>query len=86
MAVSFYELSVMNYLQTLQAVAGFLDKSLGHLREACIDPEVVMETRLYPDMWPFRLQVQSVVHHSKGAMDGVMGGRFAPPSGLPEQD
>lgn len=86
MTVSLYQLTVPNYLQILHGVAGFLDKGLAHMREAGIDPESVVETRIYEDMLPFRFQVQSVAHHSAGALDGVMSGEFSPPSGMAEHD
>ena len=86
MAVSLYNLTVPNYLQILHGVAGFLEKGLEHLREAGIDPDSVVETRIYEDMLPFRFQVHSVAHHSAGALDAVMTGTFLPPSGLPEHD
>lgn len=86
MSVTLYDLTVKNYLQTLHAVAGILDKGLEHLREAGVDPEEVVSMRLYDDMLPFRFQIQSVVHHSAGALDGVMAGEFGPPQGLEEDD
>ena len=42
--------------------------------------------RLYPDMLPFRFQIISVAHHSKGAIDGVQSGVFTPPTGMADQD
>lgn len=86
MAVSLYNLTVPNYLQILHGVAGFLEKGLEHMRKAGIDPDSVVETRIYEDMLPFRFQVHSVAHHSAGALDAVMTGTFSPPSGLPEHD
>jgi len=50
MAISLHEISVANYLQSLGAVSGFLDRGLAYLRENNIDPEQIVETRLYPDM------------------------------------
>jgi hypothetical protein len=37
-------------------------------------------------MLPFRFQIQSVVHHSVGAIEGIREGVFRPPSNLPEHD
>ena len=54
MAFSLYDATVANYLQILGAVGGFLEKSLTHFREKGIDPAEVVETRLAPDMLPFR--------------------------------
>jgi len=81
MAISLYDLSVANYLQTLGAVEGFLGRGLDHCRDNNIDPATIVETRLFDDMLPFRFQVMSVAHHSLGAIKGVQAGVFAPPSG-----
>jgi len=86
MAISLYDASVLSYLQTLAAVGGFMDKALAHLREQQLDPEQIVQTRLYPDMLPFRFQVQSVVHHSLGTIEALGSGVFRPPSDLPEHD
>ena len=79
MAISFYEASVANYLQTLGAVTGFLEKGLGHCREKGIDPESIVATRLAPDMLPFAFQIHSVVHHSQNALEAMKTGIFHPP-------
>lgn len=86
MSLSLYEASVPGYLQILTAVSGYLEKGLKHLREQGIDPESIVETRVYPDMLPFRFQIQSVAHHSRGAIEGIMSGVFRPPSDLPAHD
>ena len=80
MAISLYDLSVASFLQTLGGVAGFLDRGLAHCRDNNIDPEEIVETRLYGDMLPFRFQIVSVAHHSLGAIEGVKAGLFGPPS------
>jgi uncharacterized protein len=86
MAFSLYDASVGNYLQILGAVGSFLDKSLAHFREKGIDPAEIVETRLAPDMLPFRFQIVSVAHHSRGAMEAAKNGVFVPPSGKPDLD
>jgi hypothetical protein len=83
MAISLYDGSVLSYLQTLEAVSGFLDRGLSHCQDNNIDPEAIVETRLYSDMLPFRFQVQSVVHHSVGAIEGIKSRVFRPPHDLP---
>jgi hypothetical protein len=80
MALSLYDASVANYLQTLGAVSGFLDRGLAHFREHNIDPETIVEARLAPDMLPLRFQIISVAQHSRGAIEGVQQGVFNPPS------
>ena len=77
MAIALYDLSVSCFLQTLGAVAGFMEKGLVHCRDNNIDPAEIVETRLFPDMAPFRFQVQSVAHHSSDR--GGTGERSTPP-------
>jgi hypothetical protein len=86
MSISLYEGSVVNYLQTLGAVSGFLDRGLSYCRDNNIDPETIVETRLYGDMLPFRFQIQSVVHHSVGAIEGIKSKVFRPPHDLPSHN
>ncbi|MGE0621883.1 MAG: DUF1993 family protein [Pseudomonadales bacterium] len=86
MAISLYDISVASYLQTLGAVAGFLEKGKSYCNEKGIDLSEVVETRLYSDMLPFRFQVISVVHHSLGAIKGIQAGLFSPPAGYGEPD
>lgn len=86
MAIQLYDVSVTSFLQVLGAVAGFLDKGASHCEQKGIDLKEVVETRLYPDMLPFRFQVISVAHHSKGALDGVQAGEFGPPGAGSEPD
>ena len=84
MAFSLYDASVASYLQTLGAVSGFLDRGLSHCKEKGINPEDIVETRLFSDMLPFRFQIVSVAHHSRGAIEGVQKGVFAPFGGAPD--
>src|SRR3954469_22708976 len=86
MAFSLYDASVANYVQILGAISGCLDKSLAHFREKGVDPAEIVETRLAPDMLPFRFQIVSVAHHSRGAMEAAKSGGFVPPSGKPDLD
>lgn len=78
MAISLYDLSVANFLQTVGAVEGFLAKAAAHFKDKGLDPNDVVEARLAPDMLPFRFQIQSVAHHSLGAIQGVQAGQFSP--------
>lgn len=78
MAISLYDVSVANYLQTLSGVAGFLDRGLDHFQETGVDADAFVETRLFADMLPFRFQILSVAHHSLGAIEGVKAGLFSP--------
>lgn len=86
MAVSLYDLSVASYLQVIGGVAGFLEKGAKHCAEHNIDPDTLVETRLAADMFPLQFQIQSVTHHSLGAIEGVRQGLFSPPPSIPAQD
>jgi hypothetical protein len=86
MAISLYDGSVPNYLQTLDAVSGFLALGLSHCRNNKIDPQEMVDARLFPDMHPFRFQIQSVVFHSVGAMEGIKSGIFGLPGERPAHD
>ena len=84
MATSLYDISVASYLQTLGGVAGYLERGLSHFEENNVDPNEIVETRLYADMLPFRFQIKSIQHHSLGAIEGIKKGVFSPPVGMPE--
>jgi hypothetical protein len=78
MAISLYDTSVAAYLQTLGAASRFLERGLTHCREHKLDPEEIVETRLFADMLPFRFQIQSIVHHSVGTIAALKHGTFHP--------
>jgi hypothetical protein len=86
MAISLYDLSVASYLQSLGAVAGFLEKGASYCGENGVDLDDLVETRLHPDMRPLRFQLVSVAHHSLGALNGIQAGVFKPPPRLPDLD
>ena len=79
MSVSLYEASVGRFLQTLGAVSGYLVKGRSHCEENNIDLNEIVETRLYPDMLPFRFQLIQVASLSLGAINGVQTGEYSPP-------
>src|SRR5262249_4539257 len=68
------------------AVDGFLEKGLAHFTAHHVDLDEIVETRLAPDMLPFRFQLQSVAHHSLGAIEGAKKGLFQPPPQAPAYD
>jgi len=86
MAISFYDTSLGTYLQTLGGVIGFLEKGRAHCEANGIDLNAVVETRLYPDMHPFRFQLVAVEHMTVGALKALQTGRFSPPGPVPELD
>ncbi len=86
MTSTLHEISVLSYRQTLGAAAHFLGLGQTHCAASGIDPETLVEARLIADMLPLRFQVQSIVHHSVGAVAALRSGHFAPPHGLAALD
>jgi hypothetical protein len=86
MAISLYEASVGMFIQTLGAMEGVLKRGLAHIEDNNIDPKDVVETRLFPDMLPFRYQVQAAVGHSVAAIEGCKAGVYKPPYGDAKAD
>lgn len=86
MAISLYDVSIGSYLQTLDALTGVLDKGLAHFREKSVDPETIVEKRLYPDMLPFRFQVMQVAFHATATVDAIKSGTMSPPGQRPRPD
>lgn len=79
MATSLYDLSVPTFLQTVRAVAGFLDRAARHCAETGVDPNDFVNARLFDDMAPFHFQVEATWHHSVWGVEALKTGVFAPP-------
>src|SRR3954469_9743310 len=79
MTISLYDLSVLTFLQTMRAVAGFLDRAAKHCAESGADPNDFVRARLYPDMAPFHFQIEALTHHAVWGLEAVKTGVFAPP-------
>ena len=78
MPVTLYDATVARFLQSLGAVSGYLEKGLAHCEDNNIDLNEIVETRLYPDMLPFRFQLIQVASHSIGAVSGALAGEYKP--------
>jgi len=79
-AISFYDLSVASFLQTLGAVGGFLERAARHCAETGADPDDFVHARLYDDMAPFHFQIEAAWHHGVWGLQAVKTGVFAPPA------
>ncbi|THD73191.1 DUF1993 domain-containing protein [Phenylobacterium sp.] len=80
MAISFYDLSVASFRQTVSAVAGFLDRAAKHCAETHADPDDFVDARLFEDMAPFHFQIEALAHHSVWGLEAVRSGVFGPPA------
>jgi uncharacterized protein len=56
--MSFYDATVPAFLQILGSLSGLLTKAEAHCEAKKIQPEVLLNARLYPDMLPLTKQVQ----------------------------
>lgn len=86
MTISFYDLTVGSYLQIVRATEGVLARGRSHCAEQGGDPAALVEAKLAEDMLPLRFQIQSVAHHSVGALVGLERGEFGPPRDLEALD
>jgi len=80
MATSLYDLSVPTFLQTVQAVGGFLDRAAAHCAETGADPDDFVNARLFDDMAPFHFQIEAAWHHAVWGLEAAKTGVFAPPA------
>jgi hypothetical protein len=56
--MSFYDATVPAFTQILTSLTGLLNKAEAHCKAKNIQPEVILNARLYPDMLPFVKQIQ----------------------------
>lgn len=66
MALSLYEVSVPALKRTLRALSAVLAKAADHAASRKIDPGVLLNARLYPDMFPLVRQIQIATDLAKG--------------------
>ena len=65
MAFSIYQASVPIFLKTLGNLSAILDKGAAFAEEKKVDPQVLLNYRLAPDMFPLSRQVQAAADHAK---------------------
>lgn len=58
MIISMYQASVPPLIRSLNNLAAILEKGAAHAEVRKIDPAVLINSRLYPDMLPLGRQVQ----------------------------
>ena len=79
MATSLYDLSVPTFLQTISAIAGFLDRAAKHCADTGADPDDFVDARLIDDMAPFHFQIEAAWHHAVWGVEALKTGAFTPP-------
>jgi len=65
MSLSMYQASVPVYIRMLTNLIAILEKAAGHCEAGKIDPSVLINYRLYPDMFKFAKQVQIAADAAK---------------------
>ena len=72
MTISLYKTSVPIFVQFLTSLSAVLDKAAAFAEAKKVDPAVLLNTRLAPDMFPLVRQVRAATDHALNA-----GGRLA---------
>jgi len=67
MSFSMYSASIPVFRQILNSLLTILTKAEAHIEEKKIDPNALLQFRLFPDMLPFTRQIQIAADFAKGA-------------------
>lgn len=78
--VNLYDIAVPTFLQTVNAIGGVLSKAELHFIENAVNPDDMVNARLFDDMAPFHFQIEALTHHAVWGLEAVRTGVFAPPS------
>ena len=73
MSFSMYQASVPAYGQMLKTLTHILKKAEEHCEAKKIDPSVLVNARLYPDMAPLSRQIQIATDQVKGGLSRLAG-------------
>lgn len=84
MSISMYQISVPVFTHMLTNLAAIMEKAAAHCEENKIDPAVLINYRLYPDMFAFAKQVQIAADAAKNG-SAYLAGAEPPKSDNTEQ-
>jgi hypothetical protein len=73
MTISMYKASVPIFVQFLTSLSAWLDKAAAYAEAKKIDPAVLLNTRLFPDMFPLARQVRAATDHAINACGRLAG-------------
>ena len=68
-----YSMAKDSFVPMLRSFSGVLDKAAQHAEAKKIDPAVLVNARLAPDMFPLLRQVQIACDHAKGTVARLAG-------------
>jgi uncharacterized protein len=64
MTISLYKISVPIFVQFLTSLSAVLDKAAAFAEAKKVDPSVLLNTRIAPDMFPLARQVRAATDHA----------------------
>lgn len=73
MKISMYQASVPSFILMLNNLSAILEKAAAHAEVKKIDPSVLINSRLYPDMFALARQVQIATDNVKGSVARLAG-------------
>ena len=73
MTISMYSASIPVWQHMLKGLSAVLAKAAAHADARKIDPSVLLQSRLFPDMLPLVKQVQIVTDQAKGGASRLAG-------------
>jgi hypothetical protein len=73
MTISMYSASVPVFKQMLGSLSAILEKAEAHATAKKIDPNVLLQARLFPDMFPLLRQITVATDFAKGACARLAG-------------
>src|SRR5215467_12283670 len=73
MTVLMHAMSAPIFVRTLGNLSAILDKAAAHAQARKIDPAVLLNARLYPDMFNLTRQIQLATDHAEGAVARLAG-------------
>ena len=76
MTVSMFQASIPPFVRALTNLASILEKGLAHARARKIDEAVLLNSRLFPDMFPLVRQVQIATDTARSGAGRLAGAEF----------
>ena len=73
MKLSIYAIAVETFVPMLRSLSALLDKGARHASAKNLDPAVLVNARLAPDMYPLLKQVQIACDHAKNCAARLIG-------------
>ena len=86
MSLTLYDITVATYIRLTEAALQVMQKGREHYSQNAMDVNSISDERLCGDMAPYSFQINSIRHHSLGAIKGIKAGSFSPPPPLDNTD